>query len=78
MAALICILFKTLKDAKVTPSRLLISTLDWDKNCKKNFVGTPNQESPKNQDFTAGLVAKTTPNLHIYAYANCLIISAMA
>jgi len=28
MAALICILLKTLKDAKVTPSRLLISTLE--------------------------------------------------
>jgi len=28
MAVRICILLKTLKDAKVTPSRLLISTLD--------------------------------------------------
>ena len=45
---------------------------------QKNIVMTPYQGSPKNQGFTAGLVAKETPNLHTYAYANCLIISAMA
>jgi len=62
------LLLKTLKAARVASSRFLISTLEWCRNYKKKFAGTPNQGSPKkNRGFTAELVVNKTPNLRIYA-----------
>jgi len=72
------LLLKTLKAARVASSRFLISTLEWHKNYKKILQGLQIKGHPKNQGFTVGLAVNKTPNLHIYANAHCLIISALA
>jgi len=78
MAALICILLKTLKGARVASSKFWISALQRNENCKKLCRDSQTRFTLQKRHFTAGLVSKKTPNLHIYAYANYLIISAMA